>query len=233
MLSGPDPVRISLPALATEALVSSSSSEGSQGSLLPTKEGGKDSHSAQNAQKRYPFPTQALGLLVTSQGPLPIYTPSKQNLHSSPSTLGDFPLQRTLEMSPLAQGTLEPLVSAQGKGTKYKSEKDILRQSISLHGTVGPSQHKTGALGSTRHAHRKAQMLSSNQGAEKHSLSPRGAMGQPKSETRTLEYLPSEQGPLKNFNSFQKASTHSISMQDTLRHPPSDTGALRSFSFTQ
>jgi hypothetical protein len=126
MLSGPDPVGISLPALVTEALVSSSPSEGSQGSLLSTKEGGKDSCSAQNAQKLYPFPTQALEPLVTSQGPRPIYTPSKDNLHSSPSALGDFPLQRTLEMSSLAQGTLQPLVSAQGEGTKYKSEKDIL-----------------------------------------------------------------------------------------------------------
>lgn len=117
--------------------------------MLSTKEGVKDSLSAPDAQEPSPSTAQTLEPLVTTQGPLHIFTPSKENLHSLPSTLGDFPLQRTLEMSSLAQGTLEPLVSDQGEGTKCQSEKDNLGQSISGHGTVGPSPCKTGALGST------------------------------------------------------------------------------------
>jgi hypothetical protein len=233
MLPGPDPVGISLPALATESLVSSSSCQGLQGSLLSTKDGGKDSLNATNAQKPYRFTSQTLETLITTQVPLPTYTTSKQTLHSSPSTLGDFHLQRTLEMSSLAQGTLEPLVSSQKEGTKYKSEKDILRQSISLQETIEPSHHKTGALGSTQHAHRESQIFPSNHGAEIHSLSPTGAMGLPKSETRSLENSPSEPGPVKIFTSFQKASTVSLSIQDTLRHPPSVTEALTSSPSTQ
>lgn len=155
--------------------------------LLSTKDGGKDLLTAPNTQKPYPFTSQTLEPLITTQGPLPTYTLSKETLHSSPSTLGDFHLQRTLEMSSLAQETLEPLVSSQKECTKYKSEKDILRQSKSIQGTLEPSRHKTGALGSTQHAHRKAQIFPSNQGSETHSLSPTGAMGLPKSETRTLE----------------------------------------------
>ena len=71
---------ISLPALTSEALLSSSSCQGSQGSLLFTKEGVKDSLSAPNAQKPYPFSVQTLHTLVTTQVPLNIYTPSKQNM---------------------------------------------------------------------------------------------------------------------------------------------------------
>lgn len=112
MLSGPDPVGFSLPVFATQALKSSSSCQGSQGSLLSSKEGVKDSLSAPHAQKPYPSTAQALEPLVTTQGPLPIYIPSKQNLHSSPCTLGDFPVQRSLEMSSVSQGTIDPLVSA-------------------------------------------------------------------------------------------------------------------------
>uniref|UniRef100_A0A9L6KDQ4 Uncharacterized protein n=1 Tax=Mus musculus TaxID=10090 RepID=A0A9L6KDQ4_MOUSE len=233
MLPGPDPVGFSLPTLATESLVSSSSCQGLQGSLLSTKDGGKNSLTAANAQKPDQFTSQTLELLTTTQGPLPTYTPSKQTLHSSPSTLGDFQLQRTLEMSSLAQGTLDSLVSSQKEGTKYKSEKDIVRQSISLQGTVEPSCHKTGALGSTQYADRVAQIFPSNQGAEIHSLSPIGAMGLPTSETRALENLPSKPGPVKIFSSFQKASTISLSMQDTLQHPPSVTEAVTSSPSTQ
>uniref|UniRef100_A0A9L6KDT8 Uncharacterized protein n=4 Tax=Mus musculus TaxID=10090 RepID=A0A9L6KDT8_MOUSE len=233
MLPGPDPVGISLPTLATESLVSSSSCQGLQGSLLSTKDGGKNSLTAANAQKPDQFTSQTLELLTTTQGPLPTYTPSKQTLHSSPSTLGDFQLQRTLEMSSLAQGTLDSLVSSQKEGTKYKSEKDIVRQSISLQGTVEPSCHKTGALGSTQYADRVAQIFPSNQGAEIHSLRPTGAMGLPTSETRALENSPSKPGPVKIFSSFQKASTISLSMQDTLQHPPSVTEAVTSSPSTQ
>ena len=94
-------------------------------------------------------------------------------------------------MSSLAQGTLGSLVSSQKEGTKYKSEKDIVRQSISLQGTVEPSCHKTGALGSTQYADRVPQIFPSNQGAEIHSLCPTGAMGLPTSETGALENSPS------------------------------------------
>ena len=97
-------------------------------------------------------------------------------------------MQRNVEMSSLAQGTLGSLVSSQKEGTKYKSEKDIVRQSISLQGTVEPSRRKTGPLGSTQGAHRMAQIFPSNKGAEKHSLSLRRTMGLPKSETRTLKF---------------------------------------------
>ena len=122
MLPGPDPVGISLPTLATESLVSSSSCQGLQGSLLSTKDGGKNSLTAANAQKPDRFTSQTLELLTTTQGPLPTYTPSKQTLHSSISTLGYFHLQRNVEMSSLAQGTLESLYHPTRKGTKYKSE---------------------------------------------------------------------------------------------------------------
>jgi hypothetical protein len=53
---------------------------------------------------------------------LPTYIPYKQTLHSSISTLGYFHLQRNVEMSSLAQGTLESLYHPTRKGTKYKSE---------------------------------------------------------------------------------------------------------------
>ncbi|XP_038956234.2 mucin-17-like [Rattus norvegicus] len=216
--------------LATEALVSSSSCQGSQGSLLASKEGVEDSLSAPDAQKPYPSTTQALESLVTTQGPLDIYTPAKWNLHSLPSTLGDLPLQSTLEMPSLPQETLEPLASDQVEGTKYQSEKDNLGQTISGHGTVGSSPCKTGALGSTQHAHRKVQILPYNQGAENHSTSHSGAMGLPKSDTRTPNNLPSDQGSVKSFNSFQKGSTPSLCIHDTVQHSPTATEALRSSS---
>ena len=180
---GPDTVGISLPALTSEALLSSSSCQGSQGSLLSPKEGVKDSLSAPNAQKHYTFTAQALIPLVTTQGPLNIYTPSKQNVQSLPSTLGNFPLQRTLEMLSQEQATLDLLVSVQRESIKNKSEKDNLRQSISLQGPVEPSRHKTGTLGSSLLTHRLAHILPSKQEAEKHSLSPKAATGLPKSET--------------------------------------------------
>ena len=173
-----------------------------KGLCYPPRKVEKDSLSAPNAQKSYSFTAQSLEPLVITQGPLNISMPSKQNVHYLPSTLGDFPLQRTLEMSSQAQGTLEPLVSAQGEGTKNKSEKDNLRQSVSLHGTVVPSLHKTGALGSSRHVHRKAQILPFKEEAEKHSLSPKAATGLPKSETRTSENLP------PRSSSTQKTKKH-------------------------
>lgn len=64
--------------LATEPLVSSSSCQGSEGSLLASKEGVEDSLSVPDAQKPYPSTTQALEPLVTTQGPLGIYTPLRR-----------------------------------------------------------------------------------------------------------------------------------------------------------
>ena len=123
--SGPDPVRISLLTLVSNAFVSTSSCQESQESLLCTTEVLKDSLSAPNAQKPYQCTAQALETLITMQVPLNIYTPSKQNVHSLPSTAGDFNLQRTLEMLSHVQGTLGHLVSAQGEGTKKNQKKTI------------------------------------------------------------------------------------------------------------
>ncbi len=94
-------------------------------------------------------------------------------------------MQRTLQMSSLAQRTLESFISSQNKIQirKRHSETVYIPQ-----GTVEPSRRKTGPLGSTQGAHRMAQIFPSNKGAEKHSLSLRRTMGLPKSETRTLKF---------------------------------------------
>ena len=128
--SGPDPVIISLLTLVSNAFVSTSSCQESQESLLCTTEGLKDSLSAPNAQKPYQCTAQALETLITMQVPLNIYTPSKQNVHSLPSTAGDFNLQRTLEMLSHVQGTLAHLVSDQGEGTKKIRKRQFETDSI-------------------------------------------------------------------------------------------------------
>lgn len=90
------------------------------------------------------------------------------------------------------QATLDLLVSVQRESIKNKSEKDNLRQSISLQGPVEPSRHKTGTLGSSLLTHRMAHIFPSKQESEKHSLSPKAVTGLPKSETWTPENLPPE-----------------------------------------
>ena len=82
-----------------------------------------------------------------------------------------------------------------------------MRQTLSLQGSVAASLHKTAVLRSSRHMHRKAQILPSKKEAEKRSLSPHTATELHKSETWTPKYLPPEQRSLSTQKSKQTVSS--------------------------